>query len=270
MSENTLALDLAVGRSSVRQRILALLMDESAGRLHLREIARRAGTSPGTASRELARLVAAGLIDREAEGNQVYFRASSSPLAAMLRTVLAALPPQEARPRPPRLPRAASTAAPADTPLDDSTAVPPSPGPAPAEAPPEAARVDDPSPAGSPARVIRPSPAGRVAKADPLGLRIAGRLAESIRETYGDSLRGFYLYGMRALGPAPAETDVETVVVLAKVDHYGAELERTSHICSALSHEMNLVVSRIFVSEADWNGGPDGVMPAVRAEAVAV
>ena len=155
-------------------------------------------------------------------------------------------------------------------PLDDSTAVPPSPGPAPAEAPSVTARIDEPDSADPPPRVIRPSPAARVAKADPFGLRIAGRLAESIRETYGDSLRGFYLYGMRALGPAPAETDVETVVVLAKVDHYGAELERTSHICSALSHEMNLVVSRIFVSEADWNGGPDGVMPAVRAEAVAV
>lgn len=272
MPENTLALELAVGRSSVRQRILALLMDESAGRLHLREIQRRAGTSPGTASRELARLVAAGLIDREAEGNQVYFWASSSPLATMLRTVLVGLPAQQVQARPSRLPRAASgsAAAPADTPPDDSTPVQPTAGPAPAEAPSETATVDEPAPPGPPPRVVRRSPAARVSKADPLGLRIAGRLAESIRETYGDSLRGFYLYGARALGPAPAETDVETVVVLEKVVHYGAELERTSRVCSALSHEMNLVVSRIFVSEADWNGGPDGVMPAVRAEAVAV
>lgn len=270
--ENSLALDLAVGRSSVRQRILALLMDESAGRLHLREIQRRAGTSPGTASRELARLVAAGLLDREAEGNQVCFRASSSPLATMLRTVLVAMAPRQVQPRPPRLPRAASgsTTVPADTPRDDSTPVAPPAEPAPADAPSETAAVDEPAPASPPPRVICAAPAAPVAKADPLGLRIAGRLAESIRETYGDSLRGFYLYGARASGPAPAETDVETVVVLDKVDHYGAELERTSHVCSALSHEMNVVVSRIFVSEADWNGGPDGVMTAIRAEAVAV
>ncbi|MGD0120942.1 MAG: winged helix-turn-helix domain-containing protein [Candidatus Limnocylindrales bacterium] len=290
MVENTLALDLAVGRSSVRQRILALLMDETAGRLHLREIQRRVGTSPGTASRELAKLVAAGLIDREAEGNQVYFRASSSPLATMLRTVLVSMPAPQVKPRPPRLPRAASgpAAAPADTPLGDATPVPPlAPAglpasavaadtvpppaePAPAEAPSETTPVEEPRPASFAPRVIRPAPAAPVAKADPLGLRIAGRLAESIREIYGDSLRGFYLYGSRASGPAPAEADVETIVVLEKVDHYGAELERTSHVCAALSHEMNLVVSRIFVSEADWNGDPDGVTPAIRAEAVAL
>ena len=76
MFENSALVDLAVGRSSVRQRLLALLMDESCGRLHLRELQRRAATSPGTASRELAKLVAAGLIEREAEGSQVYFRAS--------------------------------------------------------------------------------------------------------------------------------------------------------------------------------------------------
>jgi DNA-binding transcriptional ArsR family regulator len=269
--ENTSALDLVVGRSSVRQRILALLMDEPASRLHLREIQRRAGTSPGTASRELAKLVAAGLIDREAEGNQVYFRASSSPLATMLRTVLVGMPAQQVQPRPPRLPRAATgpAAAPADTSVDDAAPVVLPAEPAPAEAPPEAAAADEPAPASLPPRVIRPVPAA-VAKADPLGLRIAGRLAESIREIYGDSLRGIYLYGARASGPAPAEADVEAIVVLEKVDHYGAELERTSHVCAALSHEMNLVVSRIFVSEADWNGGNDGVTPAIRAEAIAV
>jgi len=247
VSENNLALDLAVdlavGRSSVRQRILALLVDEPDGRLHLREIQRRAATSPGTASRELARLVAAGLIDREAEGNRVYFRASDSPLAAMLRTVLAAMPARQFRPRPPLLPRAerATSAAVA------------------AEA-----AVADAAPAAPAA------PVASVAKADPLGLRIAGRMAESIREIYGDSLRGVYLYGPRAAGPAPVEADVETVVVLERVDHYGAELERTSHVCAALSHEMNLIVSRVFVSEADWNGGPVGVTPAIRAEAVAI
>lgn len=290
MFENTLALDLAVGRSTVRQRILALLMDESAGRLHLREIQRRAGTSPGTASRELARLVAAGLIDREAEGNQVYFRASASPLATMLRTVLAAMPAQQLQPRPPRLPRAVagpSTVSPADTPPGDTATIAPAvraaqveqsapAGATPdrepphAEAPVAAAPVDRPAPAGLPPRVIRPVPAAPAARADRFGLRIAGRLAESIREIYGDALRGTYLYGARAAGPAPAQADVETIVVLERVDHYGAELERTSHVCAALSHEMNVVVSRIFVSEADWNGGPDGAAPAIRAEAIAV
>jgi DNA-binding transcriptional ArsR family regulator len=271
MSENNLALDLAVGRSSVRQRILVLLMDETAGRLHLREIQRRAGTSPGTASRELARLVATGLIDREAEGNQVYFRASASPIAAMLRTVLLAMPAQQRPERPQRVPRAGSGAK--APPVADAAAVDsalPLTAPAPTDSLAPAVLVDASAALGQPPRVMRPGPAARSARADPLGLRIAGRLAQSIREIYGDALKGIYLYGARAAGPAPAEADVETIVVLDTVDHYGAELERTSRVCADLSHEMGVVVSRIFVSEAEWNGGAGGAVSAIRAEAVAL
>lgn len=86
--ENISAVDLVVGRSTVRRRILALLMAGPERRLHLREIQRRATTSPGTASRELGRLVAAGLVEREAEGHQVYFRTITSPYATMIRTLL--------------------------------------------------------------------------------------------------------------------------------------------------------------------------------------
>ena len=86
--ENISGVDLVVGRSTVRRRILALLMAGPERRLHLREIQRRATTSPGTASRELGRLVAAGLVEREAEGHQVYFQTITSPYATMIRTLL--------------------------------------------------------------------------------------------------------------------------------------------------------------------------------------
>jgi DNA-binding transcriptional ArsR family regulator len=86
--ENISGVDLVIGRSTVRRRILALLMAGPERRLHLREIQRRATTSPGTASRELGRLVAAGLVEREAEGHQVYFRTITSPYATMIRTLL--------------------------------------------------------------------------------------------------------------------------------------------------------------------------------------
>ena len=321
MFENSPLAVLTVGRSSVRQRILALLLDESSSRLHLREIQRRARTSPGTASRELAKLVAAGLIDREAEGNQVYFRASVSPFATMLRSLLVSMPAPEFGPAPPRLPSAGrrpsvKARSAGVTPAGPSAASPeleaiPAPSveaaaeTAPADLPPSPAqdgqtpidqgtRPSDVPPVTSAwPRVIRPLPvtperpepltAAPVAitvatgtraavplAPDPLGLRIAGRLAESVRSIYGGTLRGVYLYGARASGPAPAEADVETIIVLDRVDHYGAELERTSHVCAALSHELDLVVSRIFVTEADWIGDSGGPPPRIRAEAVAV
>lgn len=64
-----------LGRSEIRRRILRLLLDSPDERLHLREIARRALTSAGTAARELLRLEEAGLVARDREGSQVYFSA---------------------------------------------------------------------------------------------------------------------------------------------------------------------------------------------------
>jgi predicted nucleotidyltransferase len=81
MSENRGGVDsLILGRSAIRRRILELFVIDPDARRHLREIARLAGTSSGTASRELGRLLVAGLIERSVEGRQVYFQAIPSPL----------------------------------------------------------------------------------------------------------------------------------------------------------------------------------------------
>jgi DNA-binding transcriptional ArsR family regulator len=300
--ENRSALDLTVGRSTVRQAILALLMDEPGSRLHLREIQRRAETSPGTASRELAKLVAAGLVEREAEGAQVYFRASNSPFATMLRSILLAMPSPEPGPRPRRVPRPARTSAtvsPTSGTADPTTATIASSAPIAATTP---RRTDEAKPtavAAAPAPLLEaePHPAPRVFEPVPrqraqapsvpvegetdapaagsmspnaLGLKVASRFAEAIKPIYGDQLRGVYLYGARAAGPADADADVETIVVLDRVDHYGAELEKTSQLCASLSHQYGVLLSRVFVSETAWEGGPDRAAPAVRSEAVAV
>ena len=65
-----------LGRSLIRQRILALLLDDPDHRVHLRGIARSVGSSAGTAARELRRLEEAGLVTRTREGAQVYFQAN--------------------------------------------------------------------------------------------------------------------------------------------------------------------------------------------------
>lgn len=74
------------GRSQIRRRIVLLLLEGTAPRLHLREIQRQVGTTPGTARRELMRLVDAGLVKREAEGRNVYFSIDlSSPVTQPFR-----------------------------------------------------------------------------------------------------------------------------------------------------------------------------------------
>jgi DNA-binding transcriptional ArsR family regulator len=314
MFENTAVADLIIGRSTVRQRILALLIPETTGRLHLREIQRRAGTSPGTASRELARLVAAGLIDREKEGAQVYFKASTTPFAAMMRSLLVLAPDATVTPKLTRVPRAAQTpiepAAPqqvrdatiADVTLGDAStpALPAAGTPDAVDAPTSivattGAAMEGPladivasaisqltaAPASRPAEAAAgdgawsgiPDPElieiiRRRAAADPFGLKIARRLADSVESIYGERLRGMYMFGLRAAGPADDTADVETIIVLDRVERYGAELERTSHACAALSHECSVVVSRVFVSEDDWANRADGSLPIIRAEAV--
>lgn len=237
MIENSAVAELAVGRSSVRRRILALLMAEPSQRLHLREIQRRALTSPGTASRELARLVAAGLIERQAEGNQVYFQAASSPFAVMVRGMLVTRPTDSSEPAP-LVPVLMGTA-------------------------PEATR---------PPRTIRAAVTAQKGRARPdaVGLTVAARLAEVLRPLYADRLAGIFLYGGRARGEPKQDADVEIVVVLDSIGRYGDELERTSATCAGLSLEFSLVVSRVFVSEEVWKGQTDGHLLAIRAEAVAV
>ncbi len=59
-----------------RQKVLALLLLHPEQRYHVREIARLTGTSAGTLHKELARLAKAGVLIREAVGNQVHYGAN--------------------------------------------------------------------------------------------------------------------------------------------------------------------------------------------------
>ena len=88
MAENTTT-SVILGRSKIRHRILALIMDAPDRRMHLRAIARAVGTSAGTAARELGRLEDAALVRRTREGNQVYFEARpNQPMFGQIRDIV--------------------------------------------------------------------------------------------------------------------------------------------------------------------------------------
>ena len=74
-----------------RRRVLGLLLLRPDQALHGREIARRTGLPAGTITRELAKLVEAGLLRREKRGNQqIYSADTNSPIHEELASILAA------------------------------------------------------------------------------------------------------------------------------------------------------------------------------------
>jgi predicted nucleotidyltransferase len=76
--------------SKTRAAVLGLLFGRSDERFHLRAIVRAAGAGMGSVQRELKTLDAAGLVDRIAEGRQVYYRANArSPVFGELRALVA-------------------------------------------------------------------------------------------------------------------------------------------------------------------------------------
>jgi predicted nucleotidyltransferase len=75
--------------AAYRRRVLSLLMLHPERALHVREIARRTATAAGTLNKELARLHRAGLLAREAVGNQVRYSANrESPIYQELSGIL--------------------------------------------------------------------------------------------------------------------------------------------------------------------------------------
>lgn len=59
-----------------RRRVLGLLLLHPDQRYYLREIARLTGTAPGTLTRELSKLVKAGVLSVKKVGNQAYYSAN--------------------------------------------------------------------------------------------------------------------------------------------------------------------------------------------------
>lgn len=72
-----------------RRRVLGLLLLHPDERYYLREIARMTGTAPGTLTRELAKLVEAGVLTVEKIGNQAHYSANRTcPIFSELASIL--------------------------------------------------------------------------------------------------------------------------------------------------------------------------------------
>jgi predicted nucleotidyltransferase len=86
---------------------------------------------------------------------------------------------------------------------------------------------------------------------------------------YADRLQGLYVFGSHARGTADADSDLDVLVVLDRIDDYSAEIERTSAVVSELSLRCGSSISRVFVSQDQWRSEDTLFLRNVRREAIA-
>ena len=98
---------------------------------------------------------------------------------------------------------------------------------------------------------------------------LLARLRERLEETCGPHMLWLYLYGSFARGNEDAESDVNVIIVLDRIDGYGTEVARTSALVSTLSIDSGLSISRVFVSLQDWTDRDSHFLAKVREEAIA-
>lgn len=302
VTENNAA-SIVLGRSMIRQRILALIMDAPDRRMHLRGIARAVGTSAGTAARELGRLEHAGLVRRTRDGNQVYFEARpDQPMFGQIRDIVrqVAGAPIILRRHLTGLPgveRAVIFGSYADGSLQSDSDVDlliiGNPDRDELTERLEMAGLEisrdvkeivltqsefDERRSGHDGLVesIVSQPTVVVLEAitevrpvpDPVGVDVARRMEAGLRTIYGKRLRGVFLYGSRARGDQLPDSDVDILVVLDQLGPYGQELARTSALASDLSLDVGVLISRAFASDADWKTSAKPFLASARVDAV--
>lgn len=77
-------------------------------------------------------------------------------------------------------------------------------------------------------------------------------LKEGLVRIYGDRLKAVYLYGSYARGDYRQGSDVDVMILLSDYKNYWEEIRKTSELMSDVSLEYDLLVSRIFMTEAKW------------------
>ncbi|MBI2567873.1 MAG: nucleotidyltransferase domain-containing protein [Candidatus Schekmanbacteria bacterium] len=91
---------------------------------------------------------------------------------------------------------------------------------------------------------------------------------EGLESLFGDQLVGITLYGSFARGEGREGSDIDILCVLDGPFDYGEAIRRSSELTANLSLAHDVVLSRVFVSEADFKTRNLPFLMNVRREGV--
>jgi predicted nucleotidyltransferase len=97
---------------------------------------------------------------------------------------------------------------------------------------------------------------------------LLSELRAGLSTIYSNRLIGVYLFGSHARNEADAESDVDVLVVLDRVEQYSSEVSVTGPLISQLSLQFGVSISRVFVSQHDWTNRHTPFLANVREEAI--
>lgn len=89
-----------------------------------------------------------------------------------------------------------------------------------------------------------------------------------LEQALGDRLTQVFLYGSRSMGTHHPHSDIDVLCVLRGPFDYGRMIEETSEITSEISLKHDVVLSRTFVSEQDYQNRDLPFIMNVRKEGI--